>query len=210
MAALTTLLLGASAVIGAATTADGIRKQRKQSKMARNAAEQQELYNQRGQQAQQRAEDLRRQQMRLEAMRARRAAFRERQVARATALSRGVGAGLGGMAGLTSSSTEGAFAQIATQSSNTIGGINSNQAIGEGIFDANAAATQAGVMSNYFGSQMQKAGAGIDAAKTQQALGKSIFESSQTFANVGTSLFSSGNSSDITGGWNTYTEKYNA
>jgi hypothetical protein len=210
MAALTTTLLAVSAVAGAVTTADGIRKQRKQSKMAQSAADQQALYNRRGQQAQQKAEDLRRKQMQLDAMRARRSAFRESQVARATALSRGVGAGLGGMTALQSSGQQGAFSQIASQASNTIGAINQNENIGQGIFDANAEQTAAGNMANFFGSEIQRYGNKVDEARSQQALGKSIFESSQTFANVGTSLFGSSNSADITGGWNTYTEKYNA
>jgi hypothetical protein len=206
-AVLSTLLLVGSAVAGAATTADGIRKQRRAGKDQQRALDNQNAANAKVQAAQQKAEALREKQMKLDAMRARRAAFRESQVARATSLSRGVGAGLGGMAGLQSSATEGAFSQIATQTNNTIGSINQNQAIGQGLFDANAEATAAGGEANYFGSEAQRFGTKIDAAKTQQALGKSIFESSQTFANVGTSLFSSGNSSAVTGGWNTYTER---
>jgi hypothetical protein len=207
MAALTTLLLAGSAIAGAATTADGIRKQRKESKNAQRSLDAQNSANAQARAAQQKAEDLRQKQMRLDAMRARRAAFRENQVARSTALSRGVGAGLGGMSGLQSSSTQGAFSQIATQTNNTLGAVNQNQSIGQGIFDANAEASAFGSQANFFGSEAQRYGNKIDEAKSQQALGKSIFESSQTFANVGTSLFSTGNSSATTGGWNTYTER---
>lgn len=208
MAALTTIILGAAAVAGAGAAAAGYDQQRRAAKKQDRAFAEQRSANLRAQEASAKAEALRERQMKLDAMRQRRQAFREAQIARATASSRAGGAGLSLMGGLTSSATDGGQAQITTNSNNQLGAINQNLAIGEGIFAANAEAGFYSSQASDFGSQANAAQRGIDQGKSLTALGTSIFQSAGTLSNVGASLFKpSAGAAGVTGGWNTYTER---
>lgn len=80
-----------------------------------------------------RAEDLREQQMNLEAQRLTRQKIREAQVANSLSLARSVNQG----AGVGSSALFGAYGQTQGELGRSLVGIRENQDIGAGIFDAN-------------------------------------------------------------------------
>ena len=125
--------------------------------------------------ASKRAERLRAQQLRLESNRRRREAIREFQLKRSTALSNitgatgstlGGGSAIGGLGGFASN--------LGTQ----INTIDQATGIGEGIFAANAAYSQASANS--------QAGSGL------ASFGQSLFNNSQAIGRIGATLFSPG------------------
>lgn len=122
--------------------------------------------------ASQRAESLRKEQMKLEAERNRRKTIREAMAARAVALSNITQAG-GSDQG--SSATGGAFGQISNSLGNNINDLSQSVRIGAGIFDANAAQSEAqGQMA--IGQAISSMGKDIFAAGPKiNAIGETLF-----------------------------------
>lgn len=104
------------------------------------------------------AETARFQQMTLDATRARRQVIRQALITRSTALAGATAQGAQGGSGL-----QGGIAQIANQRSQMLTGIFQNTDIGNAIFEANRAFTEAGSLVNQFQASIQ----------TQQSLGES-------------------------------------
>lgn len=116
--------------------------------------------------AMQDAEDARKKQMNLDAMRTRRQAMREalrdRAVAQARATAQGASEGSG---------VQGGQAEIMGNFGNTFMQTNQNQQIGNQIFSANARAAQAGTMASAFSGLSSLAGSLMKAAPTINRVG---------------------------------------
>lgn len=121
--------------------------------------------------ASKRAEQLRRQQMRNEAMARQRESIRKFQLNRATAASNIQGA----TGSLEGSAFPGAISGYTSTLGTQLGEISTATAIGEGIFDANADASAGAALSN--------TGSGI------ASFGKSIFASGDEIGRIGATLF---------------------
>ena len=117
-------------------------------------------------QAQQDAEDARKKQMNLDAMRTRRQAMREALRDRAIAQSRATAQGASEGSGIA-----GGQAEIMGNFGNTFMQTNQNQQIGNQIFSANARAAQAGTMASAFSGLSSLAGSLMKAAPTINRVG---------------------------------------
>lgn len=146
-----------ASLVGAATTAVGTYSSIQQGKKASKAS--------------QRAEALRAQQMRLEQMQKRRQAIRDFQQRRAVAMSN-----ISGQTGSLEGSAAGGVSSAYSASLGTnIGELSQAGAIGEGIFAANAAYSEASA-----GAQTGSAIAGF---------GKDLFAAAQPIGRIGSTLF---------------------
>jgi hypothetical protein len=134
--------------------------------------------------ASKKSEALRRQQMRMEYLQKQRQAIRTAQLARATAATN-----IGGQTGtLGNSAFGGASSAFSASLGTQLGELGQANAIGEGMFDANAAYSEA---------QGQAAtGAAIG------QFGKDLFSSAPAIGRIGATLTGGGS-----GGWATTTEK---
>jgi lysyl-tRNA synthetase class II len=115
---------------------------------------------------QQKAEELRKNQMKLEASRARREQVRKTQAATAKATAAAWNQGAG-----TSSALAGGVAQIRNQGQRNVIAINQDEKIGEGIFDANKQIAR--------GQMMQSLGSGIS------SLGNAFASNAGTITRIG-------------------------
>jgi hypothetical protein len=145
--------------LGAVAAVAGIGMQAKATADASKAAKTQA-------DAQAKAEELRKKQMELDAARQRREVIRQSIIARATATANANAQGAGQSSGL-----QGALSQIQGRAAEGVLGINQGEAIGKGIFDANAAGAQAG--------------GDLATAQGLGSLGGAIFSSSQEIHRVG-------------------------
>jgi hypothetical protein len=105
--------------------------------------------------AQEDAENARKKQMNLDAIRRRREAVREALAARSTALSNATASGAGDSSGL-----QGGYGQIGGQLGRNIGAVNTSEQLGTDIFQANAAYADASSMA-YLGQGAERLGGAI-------------------------------------------------
>ena len=203
MPAVSTAIMAATAAVGIGTSLAGISEQKKQEKKAQQAAAQQnkafgaqQKASVQASQASQRAEEARKQQMELDATRARRQSLRSTIVARSLATARGQGRGAQG-----DSAIQGAQFQIGNYGAQDQRSIEQNLGIGRNIFQANydvlqanIAGANAGTQANLAGSMIQQAQFGIDWGKSLFSLGANIAGSAQQVGTIGSSLLSPTNS----------------
>lgn len=121
--------------------------------------------------ASKRAEGLRKQQMQLEQMQKQRKAIRDFQLKRATSLSN-----ISGQTGtLSNSAYGGATSGLSAGLGSSLGELSQAGAIGEGMFEANAAYSEA--------TASQQTGAAIG------SFGKDLFNSAPAISRIGSTLF---------------------
>lgn len=125
--------------------------------------------------ASKKAEALRKQQMQLEEMQKRRKTIRDFQLKRATSLSN-----ISGQTGtLDNSATGGSLSALSSGVGSALGELSQAGAIGEGMFDANAAYSEA--------TASAQTGAAIG------SFGKDLFQSAPAIGRIGSTLFNSPN-----------------
>lgn len=128
--------------------------------------------------AQQRAENIREQQMEVDATRKRRQMIREQQVARAQALQTSVNQGAD-----SSSVLGGVYGGIGGQTGVNVLGVEQNREMGRGIFSANRDATAANIRGAAGASQAAMGNA-------ISSLGGALVSNSGTIGRIGTYMFS--------------------
>lgn len=160
MAAISTIIAAVGLGIAAAGTAMSIRGQQQQAKYAKQSLA-----------AQRQAEEIRRQQMNLDAIRRRREIARQSQLAQAQALAIGTAQGTSG------SGLEGALAGISGQAGVATQGSVQAQDLGNRIFDANA-------MASYYQGKGADAQSFTAIGSSLSSLGGGIIKNQDTIGNL--------------------------
>lgn len=170
MAAVSTGLALTSLAVGGITAGIGASEKQKAAKAAAQASAEYSA-------ASQRAENLRRTQMELDAARKRRDIIRQTVVARSVAQSNANQSGA-----LYGSGIQGGLAQISQEGNSQLVSMNQNLSIGEGLFDANADASAAQYAGNVAQVKAQEGAALFN-------FGLGLMKDAGTIGKVGGSLF---------------------